>query len=135
MSADARNTVTLIGGIVADPELKADGKLAQFRMAVDYAGNDAVNNDNKSGYFTVKYWKDDTNPNSKFVFGQIEAGNLKKGSQGIAIVGRLQDERWESDGQKRSQVTIVAENMTYTGSAPKAAADTAAGTTENVPNW
>lgn len=134
MSADARNTVTIIGGIVADPEIKFDGRLVQFRLAVDYAGNDSVNPENKSGYFTVKYFANDANPNTKFVFAQVQDGKMAKGSQGIAVVGRLQHERWETDGNKRDMITIMAENITYVGAKAADKGDTATGTTDNVPN-
>lgn len=117
MSADPKNNGTLICGLVADPELVNDGKIAKFRVAADYAGRDAADPENRSGYFDVVLYKDDSNPNNKFVFGQINDGKMKKGSQ-VAIVYRLNQSRWKADdGGGRNRVELVAEGMTYVGGA------------------
>jgi single-stranded DNA-binding protein len=43
---------------------------------------------------------------------------MKKGSQ-IQLVGRLVQERWKQDDSNRSRVVVVAESISYLGSAPK----------------
>lgn len=108
------NLVSISGGLVADPEIVADGKIVKFRIGVDYAGSDR-SSDNNSGYFDVTYYMGDTEVDrtAKFVKGQLDSGNLSKSSQ-IAIVGRLVQERWASDdGRKNSKVVIVAETINY----------------------
>lgn len=116
---DARNNGNLIGGLVADPELVGPNKdIVRLRIASDYSGRDAANPDNKTGYFRVTMFLSDDNNNTRFVKKQIENGNLKKGSQ-VHILYRLQQERWEKDGTKMSDVTLVAESLTYAGGAAR----------------
>lgn len=117
MSADPKNNGTLICGLVADPELVNDGKIAKLRVAADYAGRDAADPENRSGYFDVVLYKNDNDQNSKFVFGQITDGKMKKGSQ-VALVYRLNQSRWKADdGGGRNRVELVAEALTYVGGA------------------
>lgn len=117
MASDARNNGTIVCGLTADPELVGDGgKVAKFRVAVDQAGQDQAHPDNKSGYFDVIMFRNDENPNSKFVFGQISDGKMKKGSQ-VAVAYRLRNARWVSDeGGNRSKVELVADAISYVGS-------------------
>jgi single-stranded DNA-binding protein len=116
---DPRNVVVLSGGLVADPE-KPTEKIVKLRLAVDYAGRDK-DSDDRSGYFDVTYYLNDDNPNAKFVKGQLEQGNLKKGSS-ISIVGRLEHDRFKTkDGTKASRVQIVADAISYFGRASKPA--------------
>lgn len=117
---DPRNVVVLSGGLVADPE-KPTEKIVKLRLAVDYAGRDKDNPDDRSGYFDVTYYLNDDNPNTKFVRGQLDQGNLKKGSS-ISVVGRLEHDRFKTkEGQKASRVQIVADAISYFGRASKPA--------------
>jgi single-stranded DNA-binding protein len=122
---DPKNVITITGGIVADPELVVE-KIAKFRVAVDYAGSEK-GSQNNSGYFDVVYYLKDGNEfaskNASFVYSQITAKNLKKGS-GIHIVGRLVQERWKQDDQNRSKVVIVAESISYVSSGQKSGGKT-----------
>jgi hypothetical protein len=115
---DPRNTVILTAGIISDPELVANGNIAKFRIAVDYAGSEKGAGAS-SGYFDVVYYlKDGSEPASKnaaFVISQLQNSKMKKGSQ-VQLVGRLVQERWQQDGQNRSKTVIVAEALTYAGS-------------------
>lgn len=111
---DPLNNGNLVGGIVADPELVNDNKILRLRIGVDRAGNDRINRDNDSGYFNVTYFLNNDDPNTKFVRGQLEKGNLKKGSQ-VHILYRLVQDRWEQEGNKRSAVSLIAESLTYAG--------------------
>lgn len=110
---DAKNTVNLTCGIVADPET-VGSSIYKFRVAIDFAGQEK-DSDNKSGYFDVVYYGSNDNPNAKFVSKQIADGNMKKGSQ-IQLVGRLVQERFKTaDGKNASKVVVVAESLTYAG--------------------
>src|SRR5690606_12562866 len=46
---------------------------------------------------------------------EIASQHLTKGRQ-IGITGRLQQERWEKDGEKRSKVVVVVDELTFIGS-------------------
>lgn len=116
---DSRNMGTLTGGMLADPEVidtKTGNKIVKFRMGADYAGTEGGTSG--SGYFDVVYYANPDDRNSKFVISQIDAGNLKRGSQ-IGIVYRLNQERWEQEGSKRSKIVLVAESVNYAGGPPK----------------
>lgn len=112
---DPQNLVTISGGLIADPEMVANGKIMKVRLGVDYAGSDK-DSDNTSGYFDVVYYLKDNNgfinKNASFVNSQVEASKMKKGST-VSIIGRLVQERWKQDDQSRSRIVIVAEHMTY----------------------
>lgn len=120
---DPRNVVSITAGVVADPELIND-KIAKLRVAIDYAGSEKGATAS-SGYFDVVYYlKDGDNfgsKNAKFVHTQIVDKKMKKGSQ-IQLIGRLVQERWQQEDVNRSRVVIVAESISYVGSAaPKTA--------------
>ena len=107
------NRVLLQGRLTADPELKTIGKdsrgeeirVATLRMAVD---RDRKNKDGEreADFFTVNAWRGAAD----FV-GQYFA----KGDP-IIIDGRLQYRAWSDDnGNKRSAVEVVAENIYFGG--------------------
>lgn len=116
---DPRNNVILSAGIVTEPELVANGNIAKFRIAVDFAGSEKGAGVS-SGYFDIVYYLKDgsdfASKNASFVAKQISEGKMKKGSQ-IQLVGRLVQERWQQEGQGRSKVVVVAEAVTYASSA------------------
>jgi single-strand DNA-binding protein len=103
------NKVILIGNLTKDPELRYTPQgtpVATFRLAVNY-----------------KYKQsDDTKQETTFidivVFGkQAEscAQYLNKGSSAL-VEGRLQERRWESDGQQRSKFEVVAQSVRFLSS-------------------
>lgn len=112
---DPQNLVNLTGGLVADPEVIADGRIIKFRVAIDYAGSEK-DSDNKSGYFDVVYYVKDnsgfTSKNASFVSTQISESKMKKGSS-VSLIGRLLQERWKQDEKNQSKIVIVAEHLTY----------------------
>ena len=102
------NTVALIGRLAKSAELKYTPKglaIATFAIAV----NRSVKKEDG--------WKDEASFFECTVFGK-QAESLKpylvKGQQ-IAINGELKQDRWESDGQTRSKVTVNAENVQLIG--------------------
>ena len=111
---DSRNLGVLSGNLVADPE-KVTENVVKFRVAVDFAGNDRNDKDNRTGFFGFTYFLNDDNMNTKFVKSQIEAGNLKKGSS-VSVAYRLQHSRWQKDDQKMSAIELIAESINYSGS-------------------
>ena len=106
------NRVTLIGRLTRDSELKyantATGEIAVCRFAI------AVNKFRKSGeqrteeanFFDIVLWGRAAESLSKY---------LVKGKQ-VAIDGELRQDRWtQEDGQQRSRVEIVAQNVQLLG--------------------
>lgn len=130
---DPRNTVILTAGLIADPELVANGNIAKLRIAVDYAGSEKGAGAS-SGYFDIVYYLKDgsdfASKNASFVAGQISNGKMKKGSQ-LQIVGRLVQERWQQDGQNRSKIVIAAEALTYAGSTYNKSSDSSSSSSKS----
>ena len=102
------NHVVLIGRLTRDAELKytAAGQ-AVCKFAI------AVNRRRKSG----DQWIDEPNFFDIVLWGkQGETLNqyLVKGKQ-VGVDGELRQDRWEQDGQNRSRVEIVANNLQLLG--------------------
>ena len=107
MAADL-NHVTLIGRLTRDAELKyTSGGFAVSNFSV------AVNRRRKSG----DQWMEEASFFEINLYGK-SAENLKpyltKGKQ-VALDGELRQDRWEQDGQSRSKVVIVANNVQLLG--------------------
>lgn len=83
--SDPRNNGTFVVGVVTDPEvkeLKNGSKLVELRVALDRALKDADDPENTTLFLNAVVW-DNGDRDSKFIFDQVAAGNLKKGSQVI----------------------------------------------------
>ena len=97
------NNVSLIGRIVNDLELKTVGMenipLLQFSIAID----DGFGDNKKSYFFDVKSWRKQA---------EIIAQYFSKGDR-IGVVGKLVQETWETDGQKRSRVIIQINDFDF----------------------
>jgi single-strand DNA-binding protein len=102
------NHVVLVGRLTRDAELKyTAGGQAVCKFSV------AVNRRKKSG----EQWVDEANFFDIVLWGrQGESLNqyLLKGKQ-VGVDGELRQDRWEQDGQNRSKVEIVANNLQLLG--------------------
>lgn len=100
------NKVILIGNLTKDPELRYTPQgtpVSTFRLAVNYR--------HKQG----DDFKQDTTFIDIVVFGkQAETCSqyLNKGSAAL-VEGRLQERRWESEGQQRSKFEVVAQSVKF----------------------
>lgn len=100
------NKVILIGNLTKDPELRYTPQgtaVASFRIAVNsrYKQSDEV--------------KSETLFIDIVVFGkQAESCSqyLSKGRP-VLVEGRLQERRWESDGQQRSKMEVIANSVRF----------------------
>ena len=103
------NSVTIVGRLTKDAELK----YTNSGSAVT-SGSIAVNRSKKNG----DNWEEEANFFEFSLWGRRgESLNqyLTKGTR-IAVSGELRQDRWEQDGQKRSKVTINANNIQLLGS-------------------
>jgi len=107
MSSDL-NHVTMIGRLTRDAELKyTAGGMAVCKFAI------AVNRKTKKG----ESWVDEASFFDVTLFGKSgESVNqyLVKGKQ-IGVQGSLVQNRWEQDGQTRSKIEIMADNVQLLG--------------------
>ncbi len=103
------NYVILIGRLTRDAELKyTNSGLAVSSFSL------AVNRRKRSG----DNWEDEVSFFDLALFGKRAEGlnqYLTKGQQ-VAVEGTLTQDRWEQDGNKRSKVKILANNIQLLGS-------------------
>ncbi len=103
----ADNTVTVVGNVTRDPELRftpSGMAIASFGLAVNRVWNDRQTNERKEqvSFFDVKCWAQ---------LGENVTASVFKGNR-VIVSGRLEQQSWETeDGQKRSKVEIVADEV------------------------
>lgn len=101
----ADNTITVVGNITRDPELRftAGGKgVASFGIAVNRRYQVNGEWQEKVSFFNVVAWDS---------LGENAAASLSKGSR-VIVTGRLEQRDYETkEGEKRSVVEIVADEV------------------------
>ena len=93
------NQVILLGRLTRDAELRTTGggkNVTEFSLAVD-KGND------EASFFDVVAWEKTAELVSQYT---------SKGSK-VLVQGRLDQQSWEKDGQKRSKVVVIANDVTF----------------------
>ena len=103
------NQVILMGNLTRDPELRQtpNGQnVCSFSLALNrsYKGSDGE-------------WKEATDFIDVVAWGPLGervAQYLTKGRPCL-VNGRLQSRSWEQDGQKRSKVEVIAQDVTFLG--------------------
>ena len=103
------NRVVLMGNLTRDVELRytpAGTAVTDISLAV----NERVKRNDQwteeANFFDVTLWGRTAEVASEY---------LSKGSP-VLIEGRLKQDRWEQDGQKRSKVKVIGERMQMLGS-------------------
>jgi single-strand DNA-binding protein len=103
------NQVTLMGNLTRDPELRStpNGQsVCSFSLALNrsYKGADG-NWIEATDFVDVTAWGP---------LGERVSQYVTKGRP-VLVSGRLQSRAWEQDGQKRSKVEVVAQDVTFLG--------------------
>jgi single-strand DNA-binding protein len=103
------NQVTLMGNLTRDPELRSTPSgqsVCSFSLALNrsYKGADG-NWQEATDFVDVVAWGP---------LGERVAQYLTKGRPAL-VSGRLQSSSWEKDGQKRTKVEVVANDVTFLG--------------------
>src|SRR4030095_4384535 len=103
------NQVILMGNLTRDPELRQTPNghsVASFSLALNrsYKGSDGEWQE-ANDYIDVVAWGP---------LGERVAQYLTRGRPAL-VNGRLQSRSWEQDGQKRSKVEVVAQDVTFLG--------------------
>jgi single-strand DNA-binding protein len=119
------NHVVLIGRLTRDAELKsiASGQTVT-RLSI------AVNRSRKNG----DQWEDEPNFFDIVVWGrQGETLHqyLVKGKM-ICVDGELRQDRWQQDGQNRSKIEVVANNLQLLGGNPGSGSSSGGGSYSNA---
>ncbi|MEX0756323.1 MAG: single-stranded DNA-binding protein [Acidimicrobiia bacterium] len=102
----AENTVTLIGNLVEDPELRftpSGVPMAKIRLAVNRRWRDQSGEwQEDTSFFGGTVWREQA---------ESAAESLEKGSR-VIVVGRLEQRSWETpEGDKRSVVEIAIDEV------------------------
>jgi len=101
------NSITVIGNMTRDPELKAVGggtMLTTFSVAVNRRWLNRSTNewDEQTSFFEVTCWRE---------LAENVASSLAKGTR-VVISGRLEQSTWQTaEGENRSKVQIVADDV------------------------
>ena len=107
------NKVILMGNLTRDPELKYTPQgtpVAKLGLAVNEQYKTAAGEVKKKVIFlNVVVWGKSGENCNKF---------LSKGRP-VLVEGKLSTRSWEKDGQKHQVTEIVAEQVTFLGTAPK----------------
>lgn len=103
------NQVILMGNLTRDPELRntpSGQAVCSFSLALNrsYKGADG-NWQEATDYIDIVAWGP---------LGERVSQYLSKGRPCL-VNGRLQSRSWEQDGQKRSKVEVVAQDVTFLG--------------------
>jgi single-strand DNA-binding protein len=103
------NQVVLMGNLTRDPELRTTPNgtsVCSFSLALNrsYKGSDG-NWQEATDYIDIVAWGP---------LGERVSQYLSKGRPCL-VNGRLQSRAWEQEGQKRSKVEVVAQDVTFLG--------------------
>lgn len=98
------NSVAISGNIGKDPELRASASgtsILSFSVAV----NERIKKGDE--------WTDYTNWVDVVVFGKRaeSLGNILTKGMKVAVAGKLRYSQWERDGQKRSKLEVIADDV------------------------
>lgn len=105
--AKSINQVIMMGNLTRDPELRStpNGQsVCSFSLALNRSYKDASGN-----------WQESTDFIDVVAWGPLAervSQYLSKGRRAL-VNGRLQQRSWEQDGQKRSKVEVVANDVTF----------------------
>lgn len=106
------NKVIIMGRLTRDPEIKkvnGDVSVCSFSVACDRDIVNKQSNERETDFFDVTAWRS----TADFVGKYFSKGRM------IVVVGRLQKRNYtDKDGNKRSAVDIIAENV-YFGDSKK----------------
>lgn len=105
--ARSLNQVTLMGNLTRDPELRqtpSGQNVCSFSLALNRSYKDASGEwQEATDYIDIVAWGP---------LGERVAQYLAKGRRCL-VQGRLQSRNWEQEGQKRSKVEVLANDVTF----------------------
>src|SRR5919206_3448373 len=101
------NTVTLVGNITRDPELRFTNTgqaTATFGLAVNRMWTDRQTNERResTSFFDVVCWRE---------MAENVSESLQKGAR-VVVTGRLEQRSWETpEGERRSKIEVIADEV------------------------
>lgn len=119
------NSVTVIGRLTKDVDLRVmqnGTAVGNMSVAVNHAVKKGEQWEDEASFFEVTLWGKQAEALKPY---------LMKGQQ-VAVQGYLKQSTWEKDGEKRSKVVIIADNLQLVGG--KRDGSTGSGTYNNAGN-
>jgi single-strand DNA-binding protein len=113
--ASSMNLVVMMGNLTRDPELKylpSGTACCELSLALNYVRGKGDEKKEEVSFIDVTAFGKT---------GEVAAEHLKKG-RAVIIQGRLQQDRWEHEGQKRSKIKVVCERLQFVGGKAEGAA-------------
>lgn len=111
------NKVMISGRITRDAELRytnSQTAVASFTVAVNRSVKRGDQWEDEASFIDCSLWGK---------YAEAVSGRLVKGLK-VAVSGELRQSSWEKDGQKRSRITVVADNIAmFSGDASGAGAN------------
>lgn len=101
------NSVTLSGRLGSDPELRHTGggtAVAEVSLAIG-GRKPKEGGDARTDWVTLTIW----GRSAEAFCDYMHKGRM------VIVRGRLQEDRWESDGQKRTKLKVVVEDWFFAG--------------------
>lgn len=100
------NKIILIGNLTKDPELRYTPQgtpVASFRLAVNYKYKQSDEMKQETMFIDIVVFGKQGESCSKY---------LNKGSS-VLVDGRLQERRWETNGQQKSKFEVIAQSVRF----------------------
>jgi len=119
------NSVCLTGNCTRDPELKEAGStsVCELGLAVNERVKKGDDWEDYASYFDIVVWGKQ---------GEACAKYLSKGSR-VAVQGRLKQDRWEKDGEKRNKVRVIASVVQFPPKSESSGGSTEDSGTDGLP--
>lgn len=100
------NNVTLVGNVTRDPELRftpSGQATASFGLAVNRRWQDRQSGEwqEVTSFFDVVCWRE---------MAENASESLSKGAR-VLVSGRLEQRSWETNGEKRSKIEVIADEI------------------------
>ncbi len=97
------NSVNIVGRLVRDPEQRQVGDTTKSEVTIAVDRRYKKEGQKTADFIRVEAWGKAAESLCKY---------LTKGRP-VAITGRLEQQEWESDGQKKSRTVVVVENWSF----------------------
>jgi single-strand DNA-binding protein len=103
----AGNTITLVGNVTRDPELRftpAGAATATFGLAVNrrWQNRQSQEWEEATSFFDVVCWRE---------MAENVSESLQRGAR-VIVSGRLEQRSWETpEGEKRSRIEVIADEL------------------------
>jgi len=104
-------SLTIVGNVCAEPEVRQTNSGMQI-VELRIASNEGKD---KTVFWTTKFLGNKA--------GEVAAKYVKKGSL-VAVTGSVDEETWESNGQKKSKMICLANSFNFVGGKPDGASQT-----------